>query len=135
MAIYYPELFCDIGTQLKLKKGKELTIGEITITDSDSDVIVNDIIGYGFDLLAKGKLFRLLNSQMGEYFILPPKNNKTITRINKVYLNKKIIINDTIKFDIGDYFYYEKFQNHYVLYSKYRKILRLSIKVFQEYFN
>lgn len=68
MAIYFPKLFCVKGQRLKLKKdivlpsGKNLFEGDICF--------VEDIIGYGFDIVSEKKQieFRVINSNMNEYF-------------------------------------------------------------------
>jgi hypothetical protein len=69
MAIYLPELFCAIGDELVLKK--EIIFDDFQL-NKDEVCIVENIIGYGIDLVSsEGIEFRLLNSQMCEFFNSP----------------------------------------------------------------
>jgi hypothetical protein len=77
MAIYFPSLYCGINSILKLTK--DLTIeyenGETVFYLKGEEYIVVDIIGYGFSIqrLSGGRVFRLMNSSIKEYFKVTKK--------------------------------------------------------------
>jgi hypothetical protein len=87
MAIYYPELFCSVGDKLIVKK--DILFNDFHLT-KDEVCIVENIIGYGIDLVSsKGIEFRLLNSQMSEFFNSPKESEKRI----KLEINIMDVIN------------------------------------------
>jgi len=69
-----PELFCDKGTILRLKKNMIVREnGDSKKLPAGSIWIVEDIIGYGYDLYSSDNnefYIRVLNSKMNEYFTI-----------------------------------------------------------------
>ena len=75
-----PRLFCKKGTILRLKKDVALYLGEdgsqevekrIERISKNTLFKVNDIVGYGFDLVSldvRKKEVRFMNSRIPEYF-------------------------------------------------------------------
>jgi hypothetical protein len=60
-------LFCAVGDKLLAKK--EIHENSLNKVNKDDVCIVKDIIEYGIDLVSlNGFEFRLMNSQMSEYF-------------------------------------------------------------------
>ena len=146
MAIYFPELYCPKGTILEAIKNIELR--GFTISKGQK-CYVYDIKGYGFDinlLWDKSKLFRVNNSEMGNYFIItlmPERETLDMDIVSlKVHFIKDYKIDDCgTKIRKGEKFYAivnEKSENKvkkvfYDLYNIYRKVLRLNEAEAKEY--
>ena len=137
MAIYFPDLYCSKGTILEVIE--EIRF-EKRIIDKGQKCYVYNIVGYGFDIFSlwdNSNLFRVINSQMRNYFeiLISPK----IEELNMNFsVNKAVFIAD---FEVDDYvikegetFYFTKDKCRqergekifYDLYNKHRKVLRLS---------
>ncbi|MBX2949777.1 MAG: hypothetical protein KF704_10920 [Crocinitomicaceae bacterium] len=149
MAIYYPEMYCGIGSTLKVKKTFEIEFDDGTIQDFSLDdlCIVEDIVGYGFNIKAMNdsKIFRIKNGQMIDYFKLielipytekiPPNNFDSFPLVT---FKKKFKIDDVVRISVNDVFRHEIsktdkiFHNLYDMYSR-RLVLRLNDDEFEEY--
>lgn len=95
MAIYFPELFCEIGDELILKK--DIVFDDVTLS-KDLIYTVENIIGYGIDLKGPlGEEFRIMNSQMDNYFYTPDVTKAIISEIISETLGGEIEKPDIIK--------------------------------------
>jgi hypothetical protein len=72
MAIYFPPLFCGIGTTLKAIKYFKIEFedGETLTVSVGDKCVVEEIVGYGYNIKKDSNdiEFRILNSSMPEYF-------------------------------------------------------------------
>lgn len=148
MAIYYPEMYCGVGSTLKVKKTFEIEFDDVTTQDFSLDdlCIVEDIVGYGFNIKAMNdsKIFRIKNGQMADYFELIeliPYTEKIPNNFNSfplVIFKKKFKIDDVVCISVNDVFRHEIsktdkiFHNLYDMNSR-RLVLRLNDDEFEKY--
>ncbi|WP_430968317.1 hypothetical protein [Spongiimicrobium sp. 2-473A-2-J] len=144
MAIYYPSLFCSKGSILQASKMIEF---ENFVIDRGEECYVFDIVGYGFDIYPlrdKSKIFRIMNSQMPDYFQIhaTPENNKLdkVFSPYKARFKKDFLMDGVVAIKKGESFYFELDRvekDYYDLFNDYRKVIRLKdseAKFFLEFF-
>ena len=148
MAIFYPEMYCGIGSTLKVKKTFEIEFDDGTTQHYSLDdlCIVEDIVGYGFNIKAlnNSKIFRMKNGQMVDYFelieLIPyiEKIPNNFDSFPLVTFKKEFKIDDVVCVLVNDIFRHEIsktdkiFHNLYDINSR-RLVLRLNDEEFQEY--
>ena len=140
MAIYYSPLFCPKGSILEATK--EINFDTFTVKKGQK-CYVYDIKGYGYDIHAlweKDKVFRIVNSEINNYFklILSPMIEKLEIASSdyKAKFKKDFAIKNVIKFKKGTEFYFEvdRMEDDYFdLYDEFRKVLRLKESEAREY--
>lgn len=148
MAIYYPEMYCGVGSTLKVKKAFKVEFeGGSTREYSQNEIcVVDEIIGYGYNLkeIQDERIFRKMNSAMVDYFemvthipyaeIIPENFDK----LKQVVFQKNFKIDGVIDISKNDTFKHEisqtdkLFHNLYSI-SKKRRVLRMSDDEFSEY--
>ncbi|MCL6219442.1 hypothetical protein [Zunongwangia pacifica] len=153
MALYFPPLFCGKGTKLRSLKNFEVGFEDeenLNVLAADQ-LVVDEIIGYGFNIRKdfSKKIFRIMNSNMSEYFdiiekVEPEIDLKVVEKRNKkgkmICLAKNFEIKNVIKFPKGREFLHieetKTLKKFHELFSKDGKniILRMTGKEFEEYF-
>jgi hypothetical protein len=151
MAIYYPPMYCDINSILKLKQklSVEYLNGMNMTFNSGDEFLVEEIIGYGYNLKPVNinvGVIRIKLGRLEEYFepikLLPyddsgelPKNYKELPSIR---FKKSFQIEGVVEVLEGTEFRIERsvtdkvFHNLYSINDK-RLFLRLNEQEFEEY--
>jgi hypothetical protein len=154
MAIYFPPLFCGIGTSLKAIQNIDVEFddGETMKVLKGETCFVDDIIAYGFNIKKDNsdKSFRIMNSTMPNYFDIINKVevNTDLTNFNYaekdgelIELRKDFEIKDVVKISRGQKFlsFIDRTKNRifHDLFSidNKEKVLRMKDVEFEEYFN
>lgn len=153
MAIYYPPLFCGIGTTLKVIKAFEIEFenGESMTVSIGDECIVKDIIGYGYNIKKNDRtgVFRIMNSKMPNYFNIIDKvelekdldnYERNDKKGSTVTLQKNLEIKDMVVIPKGQQFLHfiddnkdGKFHDLFTLDGKHQT-LRMKHSEFKEYF-
>lgn len=163
MAIYFPELFCNKGQSLKVKK--DIIYENGTVVHKGEICYVVNIVEYGFDILTSKKIeLRFLNSEMPEFFEKvnlemnsdfrfvisnSPAFNKIVNDLSGSTIAEKLVKeqnvimftsdfmvrNANVTFYKGDKFFYIEDDGYYNLYdvNSYRKVLRMNAKEVAQY--
>tara|TARA_B100000676_G_C17479015_1_gene532479 strand:- start:69 stop:530 length:462 start_codon:yes stop_codon:yes gene_type:complete len=148
MAIYFPPLFCGIGSKLKSRKNITFELGnkeylELQINDI---CVVKEIIGYGFNItkIDSSTIFRVMNSSMDLHFEILENVNPNFKLENKqskqIQLKKDFLIESQLKIKAGTYLIHiidnsNKEKIYHNLYSlDNQKVLRLKDSEFESYF-
>jgi hypothetical protein len=153
MAIYFPPLFCGIGTTLKAIKYFEIEFeaGETLKVSAGDKCVVEEIVGYGYNIKKDSNDvgFRILNSSMSEYFniidkvdpepcldVFDPKNQE----IEVITLQKNFEIRNLVTISKGQQFNHiidrrrDGIFHDLLSLDLKNKILRMSDNEFQKYF-
>lgn len=148
MAIYFPEMYCGVGSTLRVKKAFEIEFNDGTQRDySQNEIcIVDEILGYGYNLkeIKDERIFRIMNSSMIDYFEIVnhipyieniPENFETL---NQVVFKQNFKIDGVIEISKNDTFKHEisqtdkLFHNLYSITNK-RLVLRMRDDEFIKY--
>lgn len=153
MALYFPPLFCGVGTTLSARKDFEVEWQNeegATIT-AGTNCVVDAIIGYGFNVRVDGKhqVFRIKNSSMPAYFDLIKKVAPVYTvDVDKFTQNEEkiatlqrdFIIEQAVEIPVGSQFLYVSecnergvFYELFAILNK-RKVLSMKEVEFEHYF-
>lgn len=148
MAIFYPEMYCGIGSTLQVKKTFEIEFENGTIRKYllNEMCIVEDIIGYGYNLkeVNDSRVFRILNGDMVDYFelikLVPfvEKIPENFDSFSLVTFKKNFKIDGVVNISVNEVFKHEismtnkTFHNLYSIKSK-RLVLRMRNDEFEEY--
>ena len=153
MALYFPPLFCGRGSTLTAKKDIDIEFddGHRTKEFKDNTCIVEDIVGYGYDIKKDNdeKTFRIMNSDLPSYFNILSKVevimnlsdfNYSETDGKLIELQKEFVIKNVVKISKGQKFLHfidrtnnNKFHDLFAINNN-EKVLRMKDNEFEEYF-